>query len=147
MYSLELLHTQWMECWINGLIKCLFELLHPNELLIIVVLSEVRQKMCPCLHKIIPVTATATVSVFNPSDSFSIEGCICVRPLIKGQYNWCLLLWKTVINIAKSHVSLSCRLMLIPAVSSNAVTVQYDLLYPLCCSVYIYMPFFSMMHL
>lgn len=84
----------WMGCCNNRLIKCLFELLHPNELLITVVLSEVRLKMCPCLHKITLVTASAAVSAFISSGWFSTEVYIWVRSLIKGE----LLTWFTFGN-------------------------------------------------
>ncbi len=87
--SLELLHTWWMGYWINMLIKCLFELLHPNELLIIVVLSAVRQKMCPCLQKIIVVITSAAVSIFICSSSVFTDVYTCVRSLIKRESLTC----------------------------------------------------------
>lgn len=71
MLSLVLLSTNWMGCWINGLIKCLFELFHPNELLIIVMLSAVGHTMCPRLHEII--LAGVTVSIFISSTAASTE--------------------------------------------------------------------------
>lgn len=115
----ELLHRHRKGCWINGLVKYLFELLHPNELLVMAVLSEVRQKMRPCLHKSILVTASVPVSTLLSSSSFSIEVYICGRSLIH-ENSFIFLPWEIVINIQKPI----CTFILILIVSSYAVTIQ-----------------------
>lgn len=51
--------------------ECLFELFHPNELLIIVMLSAVGHSMCPCLHEII--LAGVTVGIFISANAASTE--------------------------------------------------------------------------